>query len=210
MFSSRQTYHGLSFGQQQQEAAYARNEPPVLTRQLRPDLLAKIWKPCIFLRSLETPYQIKNVNEDGSYVSLFEDLSKDKDIKTHEKYQEFQCLPLDIQFRNFVNALILNEEQLRVRWQLAFDILCSLRLYYPSCQVYVFGSLLTGLGDRTSDVDLYLDVVGDDGAFIQNHQNRRAVIRRLQDEVKTILIHCRCVIFWNLLNLKKNVWTFHN
>lgn len=100
---------------------------------------------------------------------------------------------LNFQLEKFLARNLLTPKQYQLRWQIAFDILFILRQNYPSCELYIFGSLLTGLGDSTSDIDIYLDFKGDGGRSLdKNPKTKPLIIYDIQLGVSHIFESAKC------------------
>ncbi|ODN01267.1 Speckle targeted PIP5K1A-regulated poly(A) polymerase [Orchesella cincta] len=104
----------------------------------------------------------------ASFFELFEFLGmpsgmkpKKQKIPTQELYRRFSSLQLTMQLQEFLAAQTLSSEELILRWQFMLDMLYILRGHYPKCELYAFGSILTGLGDFSSDIDVYVDLTGE-------------------------------------------------
>lgn len=178
--------------------------PPVaLCRQVPEKLLPKIKLPN--LMSFWNPYagstlfgEIRNEDFERLLQTILT-ARTEKDLKdkleyplTGAAYRKFIGLPFELQLECFRKSYLLPPRQTLARWQLAVDVFHILRLWFTQCQVYVFGSVLTGLNDPTSDVDLYVDLFGDDGVFLETHQRKDFVSRKLQGDLESIMRFAKC------------------
>lgn len=104
-------------------------------------------------------------------------------------WKEFQNLFQDINDDRFSR---IPKPDLVLRWQRVFELLLILRKHYPNCEVHPFGSLLTGLGDVSSDIDIWVDVNGDRGKPIQKNPLEKKVVIRILENVMKIIQQCQC------------------
>lgn len=99
------------------------------------------------------------------FLELFQKLP-DESYKPQKDnlFKQFQGLHLSEQLEQFYLAQTLPFEEVRLRWQILTDVMFILRQHFPNCEVFAFGSILTGLGDYMSDVDIYIDLLGESTA----------------------------------------------
>lgn len=176
----------------------ALHENPVFQNQLQNvGLSAKdICLPNPGTNSGRFPYMPKPNQSAGSndLDAAFKNLQIDPKFQaeTFPDLLLLQNMPLEKQFETLVLKQTMTKEDLRVRWQLIFDIMFLSRKEYPNCQVYGFGSLFTGLADPNSDVDVFVDVNGDYGSKLQQDPNKEKTIAGIQETVLRIFSKANC------------------
>lgn len=101
---------------------------------------------------------------DAPYRNLFQFLlcgpSNPPLVPIRGKRRQFNSESLDKQLDLFIQSQQLSPSEQLTRWQVTLDLLAILRKAYPHCELAVFGSLLTGLADPGSDVDISLATHG--------------------------------------------------
>ena len=65
--------------------------------------------------------------------------------------------PLSFQLDQFVGGTTLNNEDLGLRSRVLRDLFNVISTRFPRCKIFPFGSFVTLLGDRESDLDIYVD-----------------------------------------------------
>ncbi|CAL8141311.1 unnamed protein product [Orchesella dallaii] len=135
----------------------------------------------------------------ANFFDLFNFLGMSNNNNNHKKqvhpkpeiFRRFTALQLSAQLQEFVAAQTLSFDDMRVRWQFVLDMHVVLRKHYPKCELYAFGSLLTGLGDISSDIDVYVDLTGEDGNP-SNALSKRLSSQQALASVKNILSKSSC------------------
>lgn len=177
--------------QQQQQPQYNFIISPIFTCQLSPTIASMLSNPMI--PKSRNPYRFDNVPPFSYFFDLFQKLP-DESFKPQKEilYKQFQALPLASQLDEFFSALALPCDEIRLRWQVILDILFILRQQYPRCELYAFGSILTGLGDFTSDIDIYVDLTGDSTSSKPVNPAHKLSGHEAVDTVKKILRKSQC------------------
>jgi len=71
-----------------------------------------------------------------------------------------QGVGLDRQLSLFMSVVTMNEEEIQRRHEILEDLKRILVKDFPEVRLHPFGSLITGLGDNESDLDIYIDCNG--------------------------------------------------
>lgn len=157
--------------------------PPMVPDRLKSSKSAGMNNPVNPFETVETP------SED----LLFQYMLKPTFNLTNQlaPYNQLVEMPLNVQIDKLVESQKLTPEQLRIRWQLAFDLLYLLRYHYPTCEVYGIDSVLTHFKKADSclscDVQLYVDLTGSELTF-EDTTSLQSIIQ----QVKSILGAHRC------------------
>lgn len=181
-------YHQQQQPQQQQHNFLI---SPIFTCQLTPALASVLSNPMI--PKSRNPYRFDIVPPFSYFFDLFQKLP-DESFKPQKEflYKQFQLQPLAAQLEEFFSAQALPGDEIRLRWQVILDILFILRQHYPRCELYAFGSILTGLGDFTSDIDIYVDLTGDSTSSKPINPAHKLSGHEAVDIVKKILRKSQC------------------
>jgi len=79
----------------------------------------------------------------------------------HENLKrDLKGIKLEEQMKRFLTSVTMNDEDLRLRQHLLEDLLWILKAEYKDVQLFPFGSLVSGLGDKDSDLDVVADCIG--------------------------------------------------
>lgn len=161
---------------QHQQASYEGITSPVFTKQVPPQTLPHLRFPPPFppipgCQPIWNPYIISSFSP--QFAELFEAMLNpnfnpgSKGTTFNAAIKAFRNLPIEKQLEEFMYCRTLSVDQVRVRWQLVLDLLFILRQYYPLCEVHAFGSVISGLGDLSSDIDIFVNIRGnsDNSAF---------------------------------------------
>lgn len=153
-----------------------------LAKQTNPDILPSIIVPTIHSQKTYDPQTVplKEQNDSFSYFpyccELF-DLENPRRPELNPDFLQYEELSLSQQIHEFLKTQKLSTDQIRTRWQIAFDTLYLLRQYYPQCELLVSGSLFTEISNTDSDVDMQVDLYG------SNTNQQQLDLCKLRDEV---------------------------
>lgn len=172
----------------------------VFLSQVDPRVVTLLSNPCTFMGF--NPYVIDSIPPHPFYFNLFQSLL----VRDQEAGQlpllpkqakvalckQFNSLSLASQLHAFFEAQALPVLDIRLRWQVVQDILVILRHTYPNCEVYAFGSIITGLSDLKSDIDVYVDLLGETAAGKAMDQPQRISGMDAVQITKRILRKSQC------------------
>lgn len=124
-------------------------DSPILRAQMGPEIVQNIQLPnrkrVARATQSNAPNLYQNVIKRHEYSNLLEKMGKAcHGIKNDPQYIKFQELSLDNQINQVITFQTLTAEELQVHWQLVYDTMSHLREYEPECEVYGYGSIITG------------------------------------------------------------------
>jgi len=91
------------------------------------------------------------------------DVAQERFDRRHEKLKEhfrIETIAVDKQMAHFISMVTMDNDDIRSRQKVMNDLSVVLHSSYPNVRLHPFGSLISRLGDKDSDLDVFVDCIG--------------------------------------------------